>query len=107
MAVQSLPTFSAIVERKFSTMKLVKINLRNRLSESSLHSCLLIEQEYDQGFTITNEVIDSYWKIKEELYQRKNSPPKEKVQNSQKNFENKGIVKENDFNEIVEEKVAN
>jgi len=108
MAVQSLPTSSAIVEQKFSTMKLVKTNLRNRLSESSLHSCLLIEQEYDQGFTITNEVIDTYWKIKEELYQRKNSPPKKKVQNPQKNFENnKQTVEENEFNEMVEEKVPN
>jgi len=73
-AAQSLPTSSAIVEQKFSQMKLIRNDLRNRLLEGSLEAILLIEQEYNDGkeFNVTKQMIKRFSKVRENLNERKN-----------------------------------
>ena len=115
LTAQSLPLSSAVIEQKFSTMKLVKTDLRNRLSESGLQACLLIQQECDgsESFPITKEMVEVYSKLKTELNQRKSSKLKVQKLNTkfkENNEEEEKIVeiigeityKKEDYLEVVE-----
>ncbi|KAJ1260982.1 hypothetical protein BS78_10G273300 [Paspalum vaginatum] len=59
--VLTLPVSTAITERAFSTMKLVKTRLRNKMEYEFLRDCLItyIEKEIAMGFT-TDKLIDDF-----------------------------------------------
>lgn len=59
--VLTLPVSTATTERAFSTMKLVKTRLRNKMEDGFLRDCLLIyiEKEIAMGFS-TDEIIDEF-----------------------------------------------
>ena len=70
----TLPTSSADIEQAFSVMKLIKTGIRNRLTEGSLESLMLIFQEYQENkgrIRITREMIFQYEAFKTELNERK------------------------------------
>ena len=78
---ESLPTSSATIEQSFSNIKLLKNDLRNRLSELSLEGLILVGQEFrnKQKIPINEKIIQLYQKCKE---------------NQSKKVENKKIIKE-------------
>ena len=69
----SLPTSSAIVEQKFSIMKIIKSKLRNQLSTRALQPLLLIDQEFKEKkeLPIVDEMIRELKSIRKELSERK------------------------------------
>ena len=68
----SLPTSSACIEQSFSSLKLIKNNLRNQMNEKALESLILIQQEFRNGdITISDEMIQSYEEEKQSLRVRK------------------------------------
>ena len=61
----TLPVATASVERCFSAMKIVKTNLRNRISDHFLSNCLLGYIEKDILKTVSNEsVMDRFQSMK-------------------------------------------
>jgi hypothetical protein len=52
-----LPVATATVERSFSTMKLVKTRLRNRMGDDWLNDCLVIYVERDVLDNVDDELI--------------------------------------------------
>jgi len=91
---ETLPTSSATIEQSFSNVKLLKTQLRNRLSEKSLKGLILVGQEFreKQDIEIGNEVITLYKKVRQEFISGKENvlkieslapePPLEKVPES-------------------------
>ena len=69
LAMHALPTSSADVEQGFSTMKMVKTDLRNRLKEETLEAILILNQNKDAP--VTQEMIDIYKNVISELSNRK------------------------------------
>ena len=60
-----LPVATATVERCFSTMKLVKSDLRNRIGDGFLSDCLISAIEKEALANVTNEdVINRFQKMK-------------------------------------------
>ena len=60
-----LPVATATVERCFSTMKLVKSYLRNRIGDDYLNDCLISAIEKEALAKVTNDdVIDRFQKMK-------------------------------------------
>ncbi|KAK1355001.1 zinc finger MYM-type protein 1-like [Heracleum sosnowskyi] len=60
-----LPVATATVERCFSTMKLVKSDLRNRIGDEYLSDCLISAIEKESLAKVTNDdVIDRFQKMK-------------------------------------------
>ncbi|KAM0827454.1 hypothetical protein ACQ4PT_068178 [Festuca glaucescens] len=59
--VLTLPVSTAMTERAFSAIKLVKTRLRNKMEDGFLRDCLLIyiEKEIAVGFS-TDEIIDEF-----------------------------------------------
>ena len=53
----TLPVATTSVERAFSTMKYIKIELRNRIGDEWLHDCLVPYIEKDIFDSIDNEAI--------------------------------------------------
>jgi len=52
-----LPVATAIVERIFSSMKIVKMNLRNRIGDQFMSDCLICYVEKEEMIKITNESV--------------------------------------------------
>jgi len=82
----ALPTSSACIEQSFFSLKFIKNNLRSNLKEKTIESLILISQEFsNKEVIITQTMLESYHKIKEELNQRKsqnNSPVEEEIKSS-------------------------
>ena len=55
--VLTLPVATATVKRCFSTMKIVKISLRNRISDQFLNDCVVCFVEKELFEKVTNEVV--------------------------------------------------
>ncbi|CAM9000202.1 unnamed protein product [Rhodiola kirilowii] len=63
--VLTLPVATATVERCFSSMKIVKTNLRNRMADSFLCGCLICYIEKDLFHTVSNDdVIERFMKMR-------------------------------------------
>ena len=70
---QSLPCSSANVEQTFSRIKHIKSYARNKLSIDSLESLLFIAEEFrkKEDIVITDKMMESYKKLREEIKGRK------------------------------------
>lgn len=76
LAAHSLPTSSAPVEQAFSSLKLIRSNIRNRLQEITLQSLMMISEEYknnnhQERILISDEMLEYYKQAKEDLRFRK------------------------------------
>ena len=97
-AAQSLPTSSSDVEQGFSLIKLVKSLLRNQLKEESLEAIMLIIQEYsNRQIIISNDLVDSFLRIKKNFIDRKNPSRIRKREELES-------ISENEIGEIVSKK---
>ena len=67
-----LPTSSADVEQTFSNVKLFKNLLRNRLSESSLESLILVDEELriKKKLTVSEDMLQSFDLVMEKQNKR-------------------------------------
>ncbi|CAD6333648.1 unnamed protein product [Miscanthus lutarioriparius] len=64
-----LPVATATVERIFSSMKIVKTNLRNRIGDQFMSDCLICYVEKEEMMKITNEsVIRRFMKMQERRF---------------------------------------
>ena len=64
---QTIPLTTVTVERSFSTLKLVKTNLRNHLKDCMLDSCIRIAIEGPDSLSQEDiHSIISIWKMKKE-----------------------------------------
>jgi len=70
--ILTLPVSTATTERAFSTMKIVKTRLRNRMENDFLANYLIvyIEKEIAERFTI-DMIIDDFYSMKERRAQLK------------------------------------
>jgi len=70
--ILTLPVSTATTERAFSTMKIVKTRLRNRIEDDFLANYLIvyIEKEIAERFTI-DMIIDDFYSMKERRAQLK------------------------------------
>ncbi|KAL4573046.1 hypothetical protein LXL04_019839 [Taraxacum kok-saghyz] len=59
-----LPVATATVERCFSAMKLVKMDLRNRIEDEILNDCVIFAVEREEFSKVTNEKYGSGERIK-------------------------------------------
>jgi len=60
-----LPVSTSIVERAFSTMKIVKNRLQNRMCDSFLNDCLVCYMKKDVFDSVSNDsIMYSFQKIK-------------------------------------------
>jgi len=89
----ALPTGSASVEQCFSTMKLIKSQIRNRLQEATLEALLLIKEEFrnngkNNRIQVHQEVLNSYEKLKEDINRRKSKEKNEDEMQIEINKEN-------------------
>jgi len=66
-----LPVSSAGVEQSFSTLKLIRSSLRNRLKEETVQSLLLIHQQDLKNFVISEETVRLFDEFKIALLKRK------------------------------------
>jgi len=75
-----LPTSSAPLEQSFSIIKLLKTDLRNNLTESSLEGLILVGEEYREkkDIAVTDKMTQLYSQAKVSFNEKKNSSPKEK-----------------------------
>ena len=76
LAAHSLPTSSAPVEQTFSSLKLIKSNLRNRLQENILQSLMMISEEFksnnhENRIIVSNEMIEYFNRAHQDLCFRK------------------------------------
>jgi len=76
LAAHSLPTSSAPVEQAFSSLKLIKSNLRNRLQENTLQSLMMISEKFksnshENRITVSNEMIEYFNRAQQDLCFRK------------------------------------
>jgi len=68
----SLPTSSSGIEQVFSSLKLVKSNLRNRLNENTVQSLILILQKFnDEEIIISDKMVENYKHVRDALNVRK------------------------------------
>ena len=58
-----LPVATATVERCFSAMKLVKSDLRNRISDGFLNDCLICAFDREEFSKVTNEDIIKHFYV--------------------------------------------
>ena len=56
------PVATATVERSFSAMKLIKNDLRNKMSDQFMNDCLVSYIENDRLDCISNDVIIEYFR---------------------------------------------
>jgi len=70
---ESLPTSSATIEQSFSNIKLIKTDLRNRLSELSLEGLILIGQEFrsQNKFSVTETMVELFENVSKEFWKKK------------------------------------
>jgi len=68
----SLPTSSACIEQSFSSLKMVKSNLRNQMNEKTVESLIFIQQAFrSEDFIITDEMIQRCEETRKSLRVRK------------------------------------
>ena len=108
MTAQSLPTSSAVVEQAFSKMKLLKTDLRNRLSEPVLQGLLYIKQEcLEKGkVEVTPAMLDCYEQTKQDLNKRKRGSKNAiQVPSDEEEIKNKsiGIKRKNDERQATQD----
>ena len=73
-AAHCLPVSSACVEQSFSSLKLIRSNLRTRLSETTVEALVLIHENFSSKTAkISDEMIQEYAKIKAKIIARKSS----------------------------------
>lgn len=76
----ALPTSSSGVEQSFSSMKLIKSAIRNRLHEETVQSLMMICEEHrENGIIISEEMVQLYEQQKEELRLRKSNKKEEPI----------------------------
>ena len=70
---ESLPTSLATIEQSFSHIKLIKTDLRNRLSELSLEGLILVGQEFKNSnkILITQTMTELFEKVSKEFWKKK------------------------------------
>jgi len=101
---QTLPTSSASIEQSFSTLKLVKTPLRNKLSQSSLEGIAFVSQEFREknDIDISQKIIEAYQEVKRVFNSQKSGV---------KSVQNRGEKESNQKNtmemEVVEEMPIN
>ena len=70
---ETLPTSSAIIEQSFSVIKLLKTDLRNKLSQHSPEGLVLVGEEYRQkkNIKISDRMMNLYDEVKQEVNMKK------------------------------------
>jgi len=73
-----LPTSSAGVEQTFSSLKLIRSSIRNRLKEDTVQSLLMISEEFkDEHFEIDEEMMNSLEQTKKNFKMSKEMDKKD------------------------------
>ena len=68
--VLTLPISTSTTERAFSSMKLIKNRLRNKIEDEFLANCMIIHIERDFASSIDNDlIVDEFYSMKKRRMQ--------------------------------------
>ena len=97
---ETLPTTSAGLEQSFSQVKLLKTDIRNRLSEETLEGLMFVTQEITpkSGLNIDEKVLTKFIEVRKKFNEKR--VVKKENQNKSKNEKTPLSFKENDSPQI-------